>query len=275
MYYSIEEIQQFDTHTFAYLELKTENNFLHIMLNRPQAKNALSPTLIRELAFALSYAHHQKNIWGVVLGAKGNVWCAGMDLKAMKGQEEANHSTIPNTEKEIILGEMFVKLHKPSIMRIHAPVYAGGFLLVGSAHYAVGTSDAKFSLPEVKRGLFPFQVMSLLLQNISMRLVIDWCLKGKTLSALECKNIGFLTDLVETESEIDEFITQNIILPLNENSPAAISLGLKAFDEMRAIETQDKQKFLKQMFEQCIQTQDAQEGIKAFVEKRKPIWKNE
>ncbi len=275
MYYSLEQIQFFDAHTFAYLELKIENNFLHIFLNRPQAKNALSPTLIRELAFALSYAHHQKNIWGIVLGARGNIWCAGMDLKAMKGQEETNNSTIPTTEKEIILGEMFVKLHKPAIMRIHAPVYAGGFLLVGSAHYAVGTAQANFSLPEVKRGLFPFQVMSLLLQNISTRVVMDWCLKGKTLSAIECKNIGLLTDLVENEQEIDEFITQNLILPLTENSPAAIHLGLQAFDEMRAINEQEKQGFLKKMFEQCIQTEDAQEGIKAFAEKRKPIWKNQ
>ncbi|TAE47928.1 MAG: enoyl-CoA hydratase [Cytophagia bacterium] len=274
MYYSNQETQNFFNHTFAYLELKVENHFLHLFLNRPKAKNALSPTLIRELAFALSYAHHENEIWGVVLGARGDVWCAGMDLKAMKGQEEMNDSTIPTTEKEIILGEMFVKLHKPAIVRVHAPVYAGGFLLVGSAHYAVGTLEASFGLPEVKRGLFPFQVMSLLLQNIPTRIVIDWCLKGKKLSALEAKNIGLISDLVDSEMEIDEFINKNLIEPLIENSPSAIHLGLKAFDEMRAIDNQDKQAFLKKMFEECIQTQDAQEGIKAFAEKRKPIWEN-
>jgi enoyl-CoA hydratase/carnithine racemase len=274
MYFTQKETENIFSHTFAYIELKIENHFLYIFLNRPKAKNALSPTLIRELAYSLSYAHHEKNIWGVVLGAKGDVWCAGMDLKAMKGQEEENNSTIPHTEKEIVLGEMLIKLHKPSIAYVHAPVYAGGFLLVGSSHYAVGTKNASFALPEVKRGLFPFQVMALLLQNIPTRKVLDYCLKGKTIGAAEAKEVGLLTNLVNDENEALAFI-QNLVQEICQNSPSAIRLGLKAFDEMRSIDAQQKQHFLKQLFEECIQTKDAQEGIKAFAEKRKPIWANE
>ena len=270
MHYTAEQVSVLAEQTFAQVKVAQEAHTLYITLARPQAKNAMSPTMIREFAYALAYAHHTPDVWAVVFRAEGNVWCAGMDLKAMKGQEEATNSTIPLPTGEVVIGELFRKVHKPVIAEVQAPVYAGGLLLVGSAHYVVATQEASLGLPEVKRGLYPFQVMSLLLQNLPTRKVMDWCLRGRVISAQEAFEWGLITHLVGKE-EI-ETTTQTLLTDLYENSPSAIRMGLLAFDEMRHIADNDRQTFLKHLFEQTAKTADAQEGMQAFIEKRKPVW---
>ncbi|MCU0446188.1 MAG: enoyl-CoA hydratase-related protein [Microscillaceae bacterium] len=258
------------TQTFAYIEVEEANHVLTIRLNRPQAKNAMSPTMVREYAFAMSYAHHHAHIWAVVFAARGDVWCAGADLKAMRGQEEANQSTIPMPEKDIVIGDLFAHIHKPVIAQVHAPVYAGGHLLIGGCTHVIATPKVFFALPEVKRGIFPFQVMDMLLKILPARKVLDWCITGGTMSAEQALTMGLVTELVE-ESRLEESVNQ-LISRIFENSPSAIRLGLKAFDEMRSVAEADKQAFLKWMLDQTIQTADAQEGLKAFAEKRAPNW---
>ena len=107
MLYTAEQASNISNHTFAHLLVKEENKTLTITLNRPEKKNALNPVLFRELAFALNYAHYNKNIWTVVIEANGDVFCAGADLKAFRGAEEETISTIPIAEKEVVLGDIF------------------------------------------------------------------------------------------------------------------------------------------------------------------------
>lgn len=271
MIYTKAEIASLENQTFAYLKVSIEEHLLRIRLNRPQAKNAMSPTMVREYAYAMSYAHHRPEIWAVVFEAEGNIWCAGADLKAMRGQEEANNSTIPMPEKPIVIGELFKKIHKPVIAKLHAPVYAGGHLLVGGCHYVIATELVHFNLPEVKRGLFPFQVMDMLLTVLPPKKVLNWCIKGDRLDAKKAYDWGLIDELVENEADL-ELATQDFLKQLFANSPAAIRLGLKAYDEMRQVSDHEKQAFLKQMLDETISTQDAQEGLKAFAEKRPPTW---
>jgi enoyl-CoA hydratase/carnithine racemase len=258
------------TQTFAYIQVEEANHTLTIRLNRPQAKNAMSPTMVREYAYAMSYAHHHAHIWVVVFAAVGDVWCAGADLKAMRGQEEVNNSTIPQPTQEIVIGDLFAHIHKPVIAQVHAPVYAGGHLLVGGCTHVIATNRVFFALPEVKRGIFPFQVMDILLKVLPARKVLDWCISGGTVSAEEALRLGLVSQLVEEENL--QMAVNQLISKIFENSPSAIRLGLKAFDEMRSIADAEKQAFLKRMLDETIQTADAQEGLRAFAEKRPPNW---
>jgi len=269
-YYTVEQVADLWQQTFAHVKVALQTHTLIITLARPKAKNAMSPTMIREYAYALAYAHYTADIWAVIFRAEGDVWCAGMDLKAMKGQQEPTDSSIPLPTGEVVIAELLRQVHKPIIAEIHAPVYAGGLLLAGSAHYVVATQEAKFGLPEVKRGLFPFQVMAMLLPNLPTRKVLDWCMRGRVLSAQEAFEWGLITHLVASEAVED---TVNMLLQdLFSNSPAAIRIGLQAFDEMRHVPDNDRQAYLKQLFEQTAQTADAQEGMQAFIEKRAPVW---
>jgi enoyl-CoA hydratase/carnithine racemase len=270
MIYTQTQTQNLQQHAFAYIKIEEKEHLLKITLARPQAKNAMSPTMSREYAYAMSYAHHQPHIWAVVFAAEGNVWCAGADLKAMRGQEEENNSTIPMPDQEIVIGDLFTQIHKPVIARVHAPVYAGGHLLIAGCHFVIATPEVTFSLPEVKRGLFPFQVMDMLLKILPSRIVLDWCMRGGAIDAQKALSWGLVTEIV-SESELDQSI-EKLTAQLFQNSPSAIRLGLKSYEEMRSVPEAEKQAFLKKMLEQTIQTQDAQEGLKAFAEKRNPQW---
>jgi enoyl-CoA hydratase/carnithine racemase len=162
-------------------------------------------------------------------------------------------------------------LHKPCIAKVHAPVYAGGFLIVCGCTHVVASSNATFSLPEVKRGLYPFQVMQSLLQIMPPRTVLDLCIRAKTLTATDAEKIGLVSKVVE-QNKLDEEV-QSLVDEIFQFSPSAISLGLEAFDNLKNIPVADAHQYLKQMLGECIQTEDAAEGMAAFIEKRKPVWK--
>jgi enoyl-CoA hydratase/carnithine racemase len=271
MLYSNEQLNEFSNHKFAHLLVEENNHLLTLTLNRPEKKNALNPTLFKELAYTLSYAHHNRNIWAVVIAANGDVFCAGADLKSFSGNTEQVISTVPEPKNEVVLGDIFNSLHKPCIAKVHAPVYAGGFLIVCGCTHVIASKNATFSLPEVKRGLFPFQVMQSMLQIMPARTVLDWCIRAKTLSTEEARQIGLVTKVVDAEKLNDE--VQQLVDEIFQFSPSAIRLGLEAFDNLKNIPAKEAHSYLKQMLGECIQTEDAAEGMAAFIEKRKPVWK--
>lgn len=256
---------------FAHLLVEEANNVLRLTLNRPEKKNALNPVLFKELAFAITYAHFKREVWAVVIQANGDVFCAGADLKAFAGQTEETRSTVPEPGSEVVIGNVFSELCKPCIARVHAPVYAGGFLIICGCTHVIASNNATFSLPEVKRGLFPFQVMYSMLQIMPARQVLDFCIRARSVDAAEAVQLGLVSKAVpaaELDMEV-ESILQNIL----QYSPAAIRLGLQAYNDLKKLSGAEAQLHMKKMLTEALQTDDAAEGLKAFMEKRKPEWK--
>lgn len=270
MNYTKDQTDKFSDQTFAYLLVEEKDRVLHVRLNRPHKKNALNPVLLKEIAYALNFAHHQRGIRAVVLSAEGDVFCAGADLKAFMGQSEEHNSTIPNPGKEILLGEIFQQVHKPTIALVEGDVFAGGFLILANCNYVVAESGLRFGLPEVKRGLFPFQVMASLMEVMPKRKVIDWCLRGYDLPVEQAVENGLVTHIAEKGT--GQATVDSLLAELLENSPGAIRLGLQAYDELRGLDAEEHHKYLQQMLFRAIQSPDAREGITAFKEKRKPVW---
>ena len=271
MLYTAEQLHSLNNYTFAHLLFEEKNHLLTITLNRPEKKNALNPVLFNELAFALRYASQKREVWGVVIAANGDVFCAGADLKAFAGGKEETVSTVPQPSGELVIGNVFNSLHKPCIAKVHAPVHAGGFLIVCGCTHVVASSNATFSLPEVKRGLYPFQVMQSLLQIMSPRAVLDLCMRARTLDATEAEKMGLVSKVVAAEKLNEE--VQALVDEIFQYSPSAIRLGLESFDNLKKIPAHEAHAYLKQMLGECIQTEDAAEGMAAFIEKRKPVWK--
>ncbi len=271
MLYSQQDIRNFNEQSFTYLLVEEKENVLSITLNRPEKRNAFHAPLANELAFALAYAHYNNAIWCVVLKANGPTFCAGADLKAFAGENTAEkQSTIPMPKDMVKLGDEFNGLHKPCIAQVHADVYAGGFLMIGGCTHVIAVEEAKFGLPEVKRGIFPFQVMATLEPLMSARQLLDLCIRAKTLTASEAKEIGLVSEVVTADNL--ENRVQELIAAIKEQSPTAIRLGLKAFQEMKTKNADEKHKYLHAMLMQCLQSKDAAEGLTAFKEKRKPNW---
>lgn len=256
---------------FAFLIVEEVDKVLTITLNREKKRNALHPQMVNELAYAFQYAHDSKDVWAVVIQAKGRVFCAGADLKAMAGIIEPNDSTIPQPDGEILIGELFNKVYKPTIAKITGDVYAGGFFFLAGANIVVAQDDVKFGLPEVKRGLYPFQVMASLLQVMPARKVVDWCIRGYNLPVEEAERYGLVSQVVSAD-KVDEAV-ENIITELKQNSPSAIRYGLMSYDHIQP--KGEEHKYLFDMLQKTIASNDGIEGLKAFREKRKPQWTGE
>lgn len=269
--YTKEQTQNIDSQTFAFLEVEAADHVLTITLDRAKKKNALHPQMVNEIAYALHYAHFEKSIWMVVMQAKGNIFCAGGDLKAMAGIIEPNNSTIPQPTGDLLIGELFNKVHKPTIAKVTGDVYAGGFFFLAGCNIVIAQDDIKFGLPEVKRGIFPFQVMAALMKVMPARKVIDWCIRGYNLPVKDAERYGLVTEIWDAASM--DAAVEKVIAELKQNSPSAIRYGLEAYDHIQPSAAEHK--YLYDMLMKTIGSKDGREGLKAFRERRKPEWVGE
>jgi len=266
--YTPVQVKDLDQHQYAFIQLSVVDHVMHLTLDRANKKNALHPQMVNEIAFALHHAHFNPDIWIITISAKGNVFCAGADLKAMAGIIEAHDSTVPDSGQEVLIGELFNKVYKPTIAKITGDVYAGGFFFLAGCNIVVAQDDIKFGLPEVKRGLYPFQVMAALMKVMPARKVIDWCIRAYNLPVAEALRYGLVSEL-STAENIDAAV-QQIIDEIKQNSPTAIRMGLESYDQLQP--SAEQHQYLYDMLQKTISSKDGQEGLSAFREKRKPIW---
>ncbi|MEL6676340.1 MAG: enoyl-CoA hydratase-related protein [Bacteroidota bacterium] len=266
--YTQGQTAQFSEQNFAFLEVEEEAHILIIRLDREEKKNALHPQMVNEIAYAFQYAHHQSHIWLIQIEAKGRVFCAGADLKAFAGMVEPNDSTIPAPNGDILIAELFRKVHVPILAKITGDVYAGGFFFLAGSHFVLASEGIKLGLPEVKRGLYPFQVMQALFSVMPKRKVLDWCLRGYNLPVEEALQYGLATE-ISTADQIDQRAA-DLAAEILANSPTALRKGLEAYDHIQPVE--ETHSYLMDMLRQTIMSKDGQEGLAAFRQKRAPEW---
>lgn len=267
-YFKEKDVKNIKLFKFNFIQWNEKNYIFNVILNRPNKKNALHPQMINEIAFVFQYVSLNNNLRALVLKANGDVFCSGLDLKAIAGNEEKNNSTVPKPRSKILISEIFNKLYKPKICQLEGDVYAGGFLLIAGCNYVVSVDGIKFSLPEVKRGIFPMQVMESLSKVMSVRNVIDWCIRGYSIDVKKAEKWGLVSEIVnqaEIESVVSKWLNQ-----VSSNSPIAIKFGLEASDKINSSELNHE--YLSKMLDKVLKSDDAIEGIKAFKEKRRPKW---
>jgi enoyl-CoA hydratase/carnithine racemase len=270
-YYTAEQVRNFPESRLTFLLHEQQGHILTLTLNRPEKKNALHPIMVVELAYALAYTHYTPEVRVVVLRANGSVFCAGADLRAFSGGGEDVKTEAPDPSGgELRIGDMMSALHKPCIAAVHASAYAGAFLLLCGCTHVVAANMARFGLPEVRRGIFPFQVMASLLEVMPPRQALDWCMQGYELSAEEACTRGLVTEVCAPEA-LDQRVAE-LAEALEQSAPAAIKLGLEAYAHLRRGGSAGQHGYLQEMLFKALQTADAQEGIRAFAEKRSPNW---
>lgn len=252
---------------FQFLLWEQREDTLFLTLNVPERRNALNPILLNELAYAMAYAHEESAIRFVRLRAAGEVFCSGADLKALTGGLEQT-STVPPAREPIVIDDLLSAFEKPLIAEVTGDVLAGGHLLITGATFVIAYRDCRFSLPEVQRGLFPFQVMKALSAFMPPRLVLNWCLLGTTYSAEFLSRWGLVTHLVEQKEAVFP-AGDKLVEELRLGAPLAMQRGIYAYRRLSQLSHAELQALLAEL----IQTEDAREGIIAFREKRKPIWK--
>ena len=273
MFYNESDVAAFRTAKFNFIIVEEQNNLFTIKLNRPQKRNAFTPAMVEEIAYAMAYAQQQQNIWCLLIDSTGPIFCAGMDLNVFQNLElDLKNTTLPLPQRPVNLGEVFDGFTKPSIAKVHGAVMAGAFLIVCGCTFVVASKSVEFSLPEVKRGIFPMQVLSSLLKVTSPRQALQMCILAETYSAEQAKTLGIVSHLCTTET-IDE-TCHNLIETVLSNSPNAINKGIAAYHALEDISESERFSFLASRLDELRNSADAAEGIAAFKEKRIPRWIN-
>ena len=251
---------------FQATKIDISNNILTITLNRPEKKNALNNVMMNELNYALAYAKQEREIRVVVIGAEGDVFCAGADLRRAK--EESN---VPKLDDANDISFSLRRLHKPVICKIQGSVLAGALLIVSNSTHAVAVKEATFSAPEIHRGLWPFMVMAGLFRVMPKRAGLDFIMRGQPINATKAEQWGLINQSVAA-SDLEKTVA-DLASELANLAPETMQLGLSAYEKQDALAFDEALPYLKEQIAECFQGEDAKEGIAAFLEKRKPNWK--
>lgn len=253
--------------TDAVLTAKS-GHVLTITINRPDKRNAMNAEVIAGIATGWRTAHEDSDIRVIVLtGAGDKAFCAGADLA--RGQGAFQDFSKPNSDYADLL-RLTQNATKPSIARVNGTCMAGGMGLLCMTDMAVAADNAVFGLPEVKVGVFPMQVLSLLQLTVPRRLVAEWCLTGEPFTAEEAKAAGLINHVApaaELDARVDWLISR-----ITDKSPAAIRRGKYAMRAIHAMSFDEAIAYTEGQIALTAATEDAKEGIAAFQEKRKPVW---
>ena len=250
---------------FKATKLDILNNIMTITLNRPEKKNALNNVMMNEICYALSYAKQERSIRVIIIAAEGDIFCAGADLR-----REKSESNVPELEGSNDISILLRHLYKPVICKIQGSVLAGALLMVTNSSHAVAVEEAKFSAPEILRGLWPHMVMAGLFRVMPKRAGLDFVMRGQPIDSKKAEEWGLINKSVKANKlsyEVDALAKELASL-----APETMQFGLEAYEKQDALAFDEALPFLQKQIAKTFEGPDAKEGIAAFLEKRKPNW---
>lgn len=242
-----------------------------LTVNRPQARNSLSPGAMRGLLEALSRAEADPAVRVVVLtGAGDKAFCAGGDLGG--SQSEQGFLAQENVRLYMQVLAALQGGRKPTLARVNGQALAGGFGLVLACDLAVAVEGAHFGTPEINVGLFPMMLMALLQRHLGRKRALELVLTGERLAARDALALG-LVNRVVAPGELDA-ATQALAGLLAAKSQAVLALGRRAFFTAEDLALPHALEYLSSQLSLNLLAEDAAEGVAAFFEKRPPQWKD-
>jgi enoyl-CoA hydratase/carnithine racemase len=242
-----------------------------IALDQPDTRNALSDELLRELTEALESARDDPAVRCVVLtSTHEKVFSAGANLAGFAADVPLVHKHFA-TERFPRLFRLLGELGKPSICAANGHVLAGALGIAMGCDLIIAKDGARFGTPEINVGLFPFMIMALIYRNVPRKKVTELLLLGEQISAEEAQRIGIVNRVVAPE-EFDSAVTE-WAEKLAGKSPVMMKLGKDAIFRQQDMAFAEALDFLRSQLTIALSTEDIQEGVKAFFEKRDPVWK--
>ncbi|MFO0660778.1 MAG: enoyl-CoA hydratase-related protein [Polyangiaceae bacterium] len=239
-----------------------------ITLNRPERRNAIGPQMINELLYVLDDAANDTDTRVLVLTGAGKAFCGGGDMSAMTSGGDGDELAPRGDYADLLLA--MTRSVRPIVAKVNGHAMGGGLGLVAASTFAIASAEAQLGTPEVDVGLFPMMIMAVLARVMPQRRLIEMMLLGERISADEAARVGLLNRAVPA-TELDAAVA-SVTSKLLEKSPLTIKLGLEAFSAQTDLALQDALPLLRERLAGCLATNDAREGLMAFLEKRKPNW---
>ena len=247
-----------------------------LTLNRPQSLNSLSEAMLEALGDALTAIAHDDRVRAVVLAANGPAFSAGHDLKELyrrRADEDGGRAYFKHIMSMCSsMMQQIVALPQPVIAAVQATATAAGCQLVASCDLAVASRSAKFATSGINVGLFCSTPMVALSRNVARKHAMEMLVTGEMISAEHAERIGLVNRVVAPGSEREEALKLAKIIAAK--STRAIRLGKEAFYRQLEMPLAEAYKYTADVMVENLLGRDADEGIGAFIEKRKPKWED-
>lgn len=254
--------------SYQTLIVTTKDHVTLIQINRPQQLNALNSRLLEELYAALFEADHDNMVKCSVITGNEKAFAAGADIKEMADK----------TEKQMEIDDQFApfdhirKFKKPIIAAVSGFALGGGCELVMACDMIIAAENAKFGQPEINLGVIPGMGGSQRLTRIAGKYkAMELMLTGETFSADDALKIGLVNKVVPNEFLLDE--AMSLAAKIASKPPLAVQAVKSVVQKSYEAHLEESLEFERQKFNSLFSTEDQKEGMKAFIEKRKPVWK--
>jgi enoyl-CoA hydratase/carnithine racemase len=258
------------TRLYSKIRVADADGVQTVTLHVPERRNAIGPQMVNELLWALDDAHADDDVRCVVITGEGKAFCAGGDFAQMSGGEgEGPRLPVKGDYADLLLA--MTRTEKPIIAKVNGAAMGGGLGLVAASTFAVAANEAVLGTPEVDVGLFPMMIMAVLARVMPRRRLLEMMLFGEKLTAEQALAAG-LVNRIAPLAELDA-ATKAITERVASKSPMTLALGLRAFAAQDDMALADALPMLRTKLAECLATEDAREGLTAFLEKRSPVWK--
>jgi enoyl-CoA hydratase/carnithine racemase len=242
-----------------------------LIINREERRNAINEQVMTRLTDAVGAAAADSDLRAIVLTGAGNkAFCAGGDLQP---GADGTPFTINWANPRHFVVEFLRAVEAcplPLVARVNGHVMAGGLGLLCACDLAVASDTARFGTPESKVGLFPMMILPHMLRILPRRKLMELCITGEAFSAVEALDMGLVNYVAppgELDAKLDWFLGR-----ITDKSPTAIRLGKQACHAMEDMNLMSSLEYAQLMLPVMAQTEDAREGMRAFAEKRPPVW---
>ena len=242
-----------------------------ITIDREEKRNALNVTVMSELRSAFAAARQDVACAVVVLtGAGDRAFCAGGDLGGFTDEQ----SKVEQHRLRGLLVDLFedmARLGKPIVARVNGHALAGGFGLLCACDLAVAAESAEFGMPEINMGLWPFIITAPVTRRLPRGVALELMMTGRRMSAAEALAVGAVNRVVPASSL--DVATDELAASLASKSPLVMRLGKDSFYASQDMGFREAMEYLHGQLGVVVQSEDAIEGVMAFLQKREPKWK--
>src|SRR3712207_5674508 len=254
--------------TYEHILFEMDGTIARLTMNRPAKRNALSLAHMQELIHCLKAVGEGKEAQAVVLGGNGPAFCAGHDLSEMVGRDPEFYRRLFDVCCELM--QTIQAIPQPVIAQVHGVATAAGCQLAATCDLVVASEEARFATPGVKIGLFCSTPMVALSRSVGQKKAMEMLLTGDFVPADEALRIGLANRVVPSD-ELDTTINE-LAEKIAEASPLVVGVGKQAFYRQLEMPTEQAYGYAKEVMSFNATFADAQEGMCAFLEKRKPEW---
>lgn len=252
-----------------HLLYEVKNHVAWITINRESQRNAITAGAIDLFLDYLDQAETDPDVRVVCLTGTGDrAFCSGADLGQAMGQD--HEQALSAFKRYAAILKRLASFAKPTVAKVNGSCLAGGTGFMLACDIVIAASHARFGTPEVNVGLFPMMIGALIFRNVSRKKAMEMILLGEKLSAEEAMAMGMVTRVVLPENLDAE--TRDILDALASKSPIGMAMGKRAFYAVADLPLEDSLDYLAEKLLEVAGTQDALEGITAFLEKRPPMF---